>query len=68
MAVSFLLLKKRIRLLAFEIMLGQCPLYESNNNTDCGSTFEKNTSFNQVFTWFDVNLPDLVVTKILCFE
>jgi len=52
--------------LVSEIMLGQCPLHESKNNTDCDPTFGKNTSFNQVFTWFDVNLPDLeAVTKIL---
>lgn len=45
------------------IILG-CPLHESNNN--CGPTFGKNISFNQVFTWFDVNLPDVeAVTKIL---
>ena len=41
--------------LVSEIMLGQCPLHESNNNTDCGPTFGRNTSFSQVFTWFDVN-------------
>jgi len=52
--------------LVYKIMLGQCPLYESNSNTDCGPTLEKNTFFNQVFTKFDVNLPDFeAVTKIL---
>lgn len=58
MAVSFLLVS--------EIMLGQCSLHESNSNIDCGPIFGKNTSFNQVFMWFDVNLPDVeAVMKIL---
>jgi len=36
--------------LVSEIMLRQCPFYESNNNIDCGPTFEKNTFFNRIFT------------------
>lgn len=48
------------------IILGQWEVHESNSKTDYGQTFEKYTSFNQLFTWYDVNLPDVVIImKIL---